>query len=116
MQIPVRERMVLDEHLLPTGEREPIEIGAGALGRRTFDDEYVAPGDGRPFVLSGGGRRIEVELARGYPFSQVYAPTDDEVIAFEPMTAPTNALVTGADLSVVAPGGRYEAAFEIAVG
>jgi hypothetical protein len=32
------------------------------------------------------------------------------------MTAPANALASGADLPVVAPGGRYEAAFELTVG
>ncbi len=116
VQIPVRERMVLDEHLLPTGERDPIDIGAGALGRRTFDDEYVAPAEGQPFVLSGGERRIEVELGRGYSFSQVYAPADDDVIAFEPMTAPTNALVRGGpELPILQPGDQYEASFRITV-
>jgi galactose mutarotase-like enzyme len=116
VRIPVRERMMLNEHLLPTGEREPIEIKAGALGGRTFDDEYVAPGEGRPFILAGGRRRIELELVRGYPFSQVYAPADDEVIAFEPMTAPTNALVRGGpELPILQPGERYEARFRITV-
>ena len=46
------------------------------------------PPAGRAFVLSGGGRRIELALGAGYPYSQVYAPDDDEVVAFEPMTAP----------------------------
>jgi galactose mutarotase-like enzyme len=46
----------------------------------------------------------------------VYAPDDDEVIAFEPMTAPTNALLSGgSDLPHVEPGGSYEATFSIAV-
>ena len=51
-----------------------------------------------------------------YRFAQVYAPADDDVVAFEPMTAPTNALVAGGpDLPLVAPGGRYEAMFSITV-
>ena len=108
--------MVLDERLLPTGEREPIEVAAGALGSRTFDDEYVAPPQARPFVLSGGERRIEVEFDRGFSFSQVYAPADDDVIAFEPMTAPTNALVRGGpELPILQPGDQYEASFRITV-
>jgi galactose mutarotase-like enzyme len=38
------------------------------------------------------------------------------VIAFEPMTAPTNALVAGGDeLPFVAPGDSYRAAFSITV-
>jgi galactose mutarotase-like enzyme len=68
-------------------------VEAGPLGSRTFDDAYVAPPDGAPFVLAGGGRRIEVSFGEGYPYAQVYAPADDAVVAFEPMTAPTNALV-----------------------
>ena len=56
----------------------------------------------RPFVLAGGGRRIELSVGPGYRFAQVYAPGDDDVVAFEPMTAPTNALVAGGpDLPLV---------------
>ena len=114
--IPVRERLELDRRMIPTGEREPVDVKAGPLGERTFDDEYLAPPDAAPFVLAGGGRRIELCVGPGYRFAQVYAPGDDDVVAFEPMTAPTNALVTGGpDLPLVAPGGRYEAIFSITV-
>jgi galactose mutarotase-like enzyme len=113
IEIPVRERVVLDSEELPTGEREEADVPAGALGSRTFDDEFVAPPE--PFVLEGGGRRIEVSCGRGYPYSQVYAPDDDDVIAFEPMTAPTNALVSGRDLTLLEPGESYETLFSIKV-
>ena len=101
---------------LPTGEREPTRVQAGRLGSRTFDDAFEAPADGAPFVLAGGGRRIEVSFLEGYPYAQVYAPADDDVIAFEPMTCPTNALVTGGpDLQLLAPGDTYRAAFSMTV-
>ena len=46
----------------------------------------------------------------------MYAPADDEVVAYEPMTAPTNALVVGApDLILLAPGDSYEATFSVTV-
>ena len=116
VEIPVRERLKLDRHMLPTGEREPVEVESGPLGTRTFDDEYLAPAAAAPFVLAGGGRRIELSVGSGYRFAQVYAPGDDDVVAFEPMTAPTNALVTGGpDLPLVEPGQRYEATFSITV-
>jgi aldose 1-epimerase len=116
VQIPVRERLELDNLMLPTGQREPAEIGSATLGTRTFDDAYVAPARDAPFVLAGGGKRIEVSIGEGYPFAQVYAPQDDDVIAYEPMTAPTNALVTGgSDLPLVAPGDSYAATFSITV-
>jgi len=113
VEIPVRERVVLDSEELPTGELEEALVASGPLGSRTFDDEFEAPAE--PFALAGGGRRIEVSFERGYPFAQVYAPDDDDVIAFEPMTAPTNTLVSGQDLSLLEPGKSYEASFSIKV-
>ena len=115
--IPVRERLLLDDRMLPTGRREAVEVEAGPLGTRTFDDAYVAPSAGEPFVVAGGGIRLEVAFESGYPYAQVYAPADDDVIALEPMTAPTNALVTdGPELPVVQPGESYRAAFRVTVG
>lgn len=116
VEIPVFERLVLDERSLPTGERERVEIEDGPLGARTFDDAFAAPTPGSSFALTGGGRRIELGFGEGYPFAQVYAPADDAVIAYEPMTAPTNALLTGGpDLLLLRPGERYRSVFSIAV-
>ena len=116
VEIPVRERLRLDPAMLPTGEREPVVVAPGRLGPRTFDNAYVAPQDGAAFVLEGGGRRIELAFETGYPFAQVFAPPDDDVIAFEPMTAPANALVAaGPELTLLAPGDSYRAAFSISV-
>lgn len=116
VEIPVRRQLLLDRSLLPIGAEEPVEIAAGPLGERTFDDAFRAPPGGAPFVLAGGGRRLEVRFHRGYPFAQVFAPAEDAVIAFEPMTAPTNALVDGGpQLPLVPPGDTFTAAFSVAV-
>ena len=46
----------------------------------------------------------------------MYAPGDDDVVAYEPMTAPTNALMTGgSELPMLEPGDDYRATFSIAV-
>lgn len=113
IEVPVAERLTLDERGIPTGERTPVDVGSGPLGERTFDDAYLAPSG--PFVLAGGGRRISLAFEQGYGYSQLYAPPDDEVIAFEPMTAPTNALISGDGLQMLDPGDRYEAIFSIEV-
>ena len=55
------------------------------------------------FALSGGDRRIEVHFDEGYPAAQVFAPGDDDVVCFEPMAAPTDALRRGG-YRVVQPG------------
>jgi galactose mutarotase-like enzyme len=114
VEVPVSEQLRLDAQMLPTGERVAAEVFPGRLGSRTFDDAFVAPADAAPFVLAGGDRRIELAFLAGYPYAQVFAPSDDDVIAFEPMTAPTNALVDGgAELPVLAPGESYRARFAI---
>ncbi len=116
IETPVHEQLVLDGSMLPTGERTEVEIAPGPLGTRTFDDAYVAPPGGAPFALAGGGRRIELAFLEGYPYAQVFAPAEDDVVAFEPMTAPTNALVDdGPQLPFAEPGDPYRAAFSITV-
>jgi galactose mutarotase-like enzyme len=116
VQIPVRERLLLDERMLPTGQREEVEVEPGPLGSRTFDDAYVAPPGDEPLAVAGGGIRIEVAFDSAYPYAQVYAPADDDVIALEPMTAPTNALLTGgSELPLAHPGESYRAAFTVTV-
>jgi aldose 1-epimerase len=114
--LPVRERLLLDTSMLPIGAREPVAIVPGPLGERSFDDAFAAPPGGAPFVLAGGGRRIELRFGEGYPFAQVFAPAEDAVIAIEPMTASTDALVEGGpELPLVAPGGSFTATFTVAV-
>jgi aldose 1-epimerase len=116
MTLPVRRALLSNDSMLPTGETEPFEPGPRPLGATEWDHEFSELDDPARFVLRGGESEISLTFLRGYPFAHVFAPADSDFVCFEPMTAPTNALVTGADLSVVAPGGRYEATFEIAVG
>jgi aldose 1-epimerase len=116
IEAPVSEHLELDTRMLPTGERRPTTVASGPLGSRTFDDGFLAPAHEEPFVLAGGGRRIELRIGDGYPFAQVYAPADDDVVAYEPMTAPTNALLAGGrDLPLVKPGESYSATFSVTV-
>ena len=113
LEAPVGSALPLDSRGLPTGEREPTAIAPGPLADRTFDDAFEAPAGGAPFALSGGGRRIEVAFEAGFPFAQIYAPAGDSLIAIEPMTAPTDALVSGDGLRRVAPGESFTAGFAI---
>lgn len=116
IEVPVAERLLLDDRMLPTGERQATTVPSGPLGDETFDDAYLAPGESKPFAIAGGGRRIEVAFGSGYPYSQVYAPADDDVVALEPMTAPTNALVTaGPELPLVGSGSEFRAVFSITI-
>lgn len=113
--LPAMRHLALDARSIPTGESRPMPAQAGRLGTRTFDDGYVDVQRGAQFVLAGGARRITVRLDEGYPVAQVFAPAAADVICFEPMTAPPNALASGDRLTLVEPGRRYTATFSIAV-
>jgi aldose 1-epimerase len=115
VELPAMQRLVLNEKMIPNGDREPFEGYAGELGDRLFDDGFTELPEQPEFILAGGGRRITVTLLEGYPYAQVYAPADREVVCFEPMTAPTNALASGAGLRLVEPGESLTAAFRIGV-
>jgi hypothetical protein len=62
--------------------------------------------------VAGGGRRIIVRFEEGYSHAQVYGPPEQDLICFEPMTAPVNALVSGDGLTLSAD---YAARFSVAV-
>jgi galactose mutarotase-like enzyme len=115
VELPAMRHLELDARSIPTGASRAVVAQAGPLGERTFDDGYVDVPAGAEFAVAGGGRRITLRLDEGYPVAQVFAPASDDVICFEPMTAPTNALASGERLPLLAPGERYRAQFSITV-
>lgn len=114
LQAPVARRAVLDARGIPTGEEQAVAPVAGPLGTAAYDDLYPALQDPPRFLLSGGPRRIEVSFGEGFPVAQLFAPLSDDVVAIEPMAAPTDALGTGT-APQVAPGQAAHARFTIRV-
>ena len=116
IELPVERRIVVDDQLLPTGASEPLAPSAGPLGARVYDDGFTRL-TGRPatFAVEGGGRRLEVAFEEGYPFAQVYAPPDLDVVCFEPMTTPTAGLARG-EHSVATAEIPHVAAFSVKIG
>jgi galactose mutarotase-like enzyme len=109
VELPPMRRLV-PEKLVPTGETVAAPAFSGPLSELDLDGGFDSVADGAVFAVTGGGRRIELRHQTGYPCAQVFAPPDKQVICFEPMTAPANALGTGA-FAV----GPHSAIFEIAV-
>jgi aldose 1-epimerase len=99
---------------LPTGDSTPQPASEEALRDKAFDDAYDEVADGAVFAVSGGGRRLEVHFERGYPAAQIFAPLAEDVVCFEPMTAPTDALRRGGYRCAL-PGEPAVAQFSIRV-
>jgi galactose mutarotase-like enzyme len=114
VELPARTALALDDRNLPTGEAIDLPAEAFALADRTYDDLFAVGPDAR-FSVTAGGRRTTVEMAAGYPYAQVYAPPDQAVICFEPMTAPVDALRSHDGLRSVPAGGSAAATFSVRV-
>jgi galactose mutarotase-like enzyme len=113
--LPVERHALLDERGLPTGAGETVAPLTVALTDQSFDDLFDRLAPAPRFTLHGPSREVTVAFDEGYPVAQVYAPVDQPFICFEPMTAPTDALVTGNQLPAVDPGDVFRATFRIAV-
>ncbi len=119
-------RWELDAGLIPTGRCEPVAGGYDlrspvSLDGKTFDDVFVRADLQRPGArFIDPTMRIAVELLPSPAFRDivVYAPPARDVIALEPYTCAPDAFnlaTRGVDAGMMelAPGARFEAAFEI---
>jgi aldose 1-epimerase len=95
IETPPLRHLSLDGRGLPTGESESQPAKQEPLDDNAFDDAYDEVSDGAVFAVSGGARRLEVHFEQGYPATQIFAPLAEDVVCFEPMTAPTDALRRG---------------------
>jgi aldose 1-epimerase len=108
-------QLVLDERMIPTGERVPVERRIFRLEDRSLDEALDGLELPPEFAVSAGGVAITVTFNHGFQFAQVYAPPEADVICFEPMTAPANALNSGDGLVVLTPGEEQRTAFSIRI-
>ncbi len=114
IETPALRHLSLDERGLPNGETAAQPPGSELLGDKAFDDAYDQIEDGAVFAVSGGERRMEVRFEQGYSATQIFAPPAEDLICFEPMTAPTDALRRGGYRSA-RPGEPAVAVFSIRV-
>jgi galactose mutarotase-like enzyme len=115
IELPAMRRLALDRDQIPTGPDKTLAAERFELGAREFDDGFDELSEPARFAAAAGGRRVELEFLGGYPCAQVFAPPGRQFICFEPMTAPANALRSGAGLHLVAPGESYSATFALRV-
>ncbi len=111
---PALRHLPVDDSGIPTGAAEQWGPFSEALGDTTFDDGFDGVEEGAVFTLSGGDRRIEIVFDHGYPAAQIFAPGGEDLVAIEPMAAPTNALRAGGYRSAV-PGRPAVSTFTVRV-
>jgi aldose 1-epimerase len=126
VHLAARDHLVLNQQLIPTGERKPIEFAdPHSLSTGQLDDVFanlIRDPDGRArFHVEGGRERITVAYGPKYTVAVVYAPKGQDFICFEPMSAVTNAFNLAHDgkygeLQSVAPGGTWRESFWLSVG
>ncbi len=114
IETPPLRQLALDDQGLPTGETSEQAPIREPLGDKKFDNGYDQVAEGSVFAVSGGERRIEVHFEQGYPAAQIFAPPAEDIVCFEPMAAPTDALRRGGYRSAQ-PGEPAVAVFSIHV-
>lgn len=115
VRLPAMRHLTLDARQIPTGASEPFPGLDTTLGTRSFDDGFALLEPQATLSIAYNGHQIAVDLLEGYTHTQVYAPHDENYIAFEPMTAPSNALISGEGLRFVSPGKAFSATFRIRI-
>jgi galactose mutarotase-like enzyme len=115
LTLPELEGIVLDERLLPVGERTALPPYDERLADLDFDHGFAFVTANPTMSIAGNGRRVGIDFLEGFPYAQIYAPPGHDYISLEPMTAPANALVSHESLPVVEPGGRFAATFRLRV-
>ena len=115
LTLPAMRMLALDARGIPTGAEVGFRGLDAPLAGLDLDDAFAVLEEGTSLAIAGGGRRISVEFLAGYRYAQIFAPKGKDCVALEPMTAPTNALVSGRGLRLVEPGNRFHAAFRIRI-
>lgn len=114
IETPPLRHLSLDERGLPTGQTAGQPPRSETLSDKAFDDAYDEVPEGAIFAVSGGDRRLEVHFEQGYSAAQIFAPPGEDLVCFEPMAAPTDALRRGGFRSAQ-PGEPAVAVFSIRV-
>ena len=121
VHLAARDRLVLDDFLIPTGERQPTNV-VHRLCEGPIDAVFtnlIREDDGAArFRVEGERESITVTYGPRYPVAIVYAPPGQEFLCFEPMAAITNAFNLShrglySELQSIPPGGQWRESFWI---
>jgi aldose 1-epimerase len=112
---PAMLELALDARGIPDGTETLTQAVDSPLGNIGYDSSFAVLQRQASFSISGAGYTIAIEFKSGFPYAQIFAPKDKEFIAIEPMTAATNALISGQGLQIIDAGEQFAASFRIGV-
>ena len=116
VELPAMRHLQLDARSIPTGASRPVAGSSRPAGRAHLRRRLRRRTRWRASSSSpAAGAASPCGSSRAIRPHRSSRRRRDDVICFEPMTAPTNALNSGDRLSLVAPGERYTATFSITV-
>ncbi|AXL13660.1 galactose mutarotase [Microbacterium foliorum] len=115
LRVPAHTAFETDERMLPTGTRpvdaalrDGIRVGDTSLDTGFADLDRDPDGLVRHSLTAPDGRRLTVWQGAGFDFVQVFTtdkyPGQPLAVAIEPMTAPADALNSGAGIRHLDPG------------
>ena len=106
VELPAMRRLELDDRHLPTGARRRRTRSRARCPSASSTTPSTRSPTARCSRSTGGGRRVAMRFDAGYPCAQVFAPTDKDLICFEPMTAPARRAAHRRASPSRRPGGR----------
>ncbi len=113
LDAPFTRHALLTERFVPSGEVENSSAPAGPLGGTSYDDVFVEVRPGSVARVSGRHHAVSFEYVSGYPVAVLYAPLDHDLVAVEPMTAPTDPFSGRWPLRTAEPGETVTAVFDL---
>jgi aldose 1-epimerase len=123
VHLAARDHLVLDEFLIPTGQRRPMEFAdPHPLRDGPIDDVFTGlirdNDDAARFSVTAKHEKITVTYGPRYTVAVIYAPQGRDFVCFEPMAAVTNAFNLAhkgiyPELQSIAPGGQWRESFWI---
>lgn len=123
VHLAAREHLALNDQLIPTGEKKPMDLPDPLpLAGHQLDDGFTnltSDSSGHvDFWVRGKSQQIVVRYGPKYPVAVSYAPPGRSFICFEPMSAVTDAFNLAHEgkwngLQTIQPGASWEETFQI---
>jgi galactose mutarotase-like enzyme len=113
LDAPFTRNAVLSELFVPTGEVVDVAAASGPLGTTAYDDVFVDVRPSATVRVAGVRHAVSFDYVGGYPVAVLYAPLTHDLVAVEPMTAPTDPFSGRWPIRLAQPGETVTAVFDM---